>query len=84
MYNSAKAHQTLKQPQPPGIWAGYPKYIPDDSPKSVQQHDTQLDTDLSSIWRRHWALKDRVKPRHKNLANHSLAQGMLFGTTPPP
>ena len=37
-------HQTLKQPHAPGLNPGYPKCIPDDSPVSLQQHDTQLDT----------------------------------------
>ena len=36
--------RTLQQPHPPGIQLGYPKCTPDDSPVSVQEHDTQPDT----------------------------------------
>ena len=49
LQNSAKTHQTLQQPHPPGVQPGYPKYIPDDSPVSVQQNETQLDTNPSQF-----------------------------------
>ena len=44
LHNSAKTNQTLQQRQPPGISPGYPKCIPNNSPVSLQQHDSQLDT----------------------------------------
>ena len=39
----------------------------------------------SLIWGRHWALKDRRKPRYKNLANpHSSTKHSLYNNPNPP
>ena len=82
LHKSSKTHQTLKHPHPPGIWPGYPKCIPDDSPVSVQQHDTHLDTNLpqfdgdTELW------KTGISPDTETQQIQSLARGMLFRTTP--
>ena len=43
MHKNAKTYQTLQQPHASGIKPGYPECMPDDSPVSLQQHDTQPD-----------------------------------------
>ena len=51
---------SLKHPHPPGIYPGYPKCIPADSPVSEQQDDTHLDR----------------SPRQKKLAGSAGATGL--------
>ena len=70
LHNSAKTHQTLQQPHPPGIYRGYPKWH--DMTWHPARHKPP------SIWGRHWALKERDRSRYKTSANlHSRTKHSL-------
>ena len=84
LQNSVEAHQTLKQPHPLEFNQATPKCIPDDSPVSVQQHDTQLDTNPLQFQGDTELWKIGITPGTQIEQIHSPAESMLFRTTPPP
>ena len=69
---------------PPGIQPGYPKGIPYDSPVSVQQHDIKLDTKAPQSGKETELWKIVISPCTKSQQIQTVAQSIVFRTTPPP